>query len=156
MTPNHNCVRGQEDNLHPLHLLGLPIPLLILYAFHPGHPEHGQHKETIHIIYQPNESDIPCLKCSQKLKEPAGFDDRLIWFHWTVVVNVANTKQKEVDGDCNKHPAKDKTEVDFNMHRTRRKVKINQPYCVLLMALLGGLKGSRGEGRTNRNRPSES
>lgn len=90
-----------------MHLLRLPIPLLMLHAFSPGHPKHRRKEETIPIIRQPNERDIPRLKRGQQTKKPAGLDDRLIWFCSAVAMNIANGEQEEVDGDSNERTAED-------------------------------------------------
>lgn len=69
----------------------------------PGKVEHRNREETVTVIRQPSERDIPRQKSSQQREQTASFDDGGIGHGGAVAVNVADTQEEEgdVDGDKN-------------------------------------------------------
>lgn len=63
--------------------------------------EHRNREETVAVICQPSERDVPRQESSQQREQPTGLDDGGVGHGGAVAVDVADTQEEEgdIDGD---------------------------------------------------------
>ena len=86
-------------------LITLPRSLPLL---RPREVEDRNEEETVTVIRQTGQTDIPREERRQQRKQPTSLDDGLVRHGRAVAVDVADSEEQEGDVDCDEDTGEDK------------------------------------------------
>ena len=69
--------------------------------------EDGNEEETVTVIRQTGQTDIPREERRQQREQPTGLDDGLVGHGRAVAVDVADSEEQEGDVDCDEDTGED-------------------------------------------------